>query len=107
MILHIDKYIYNNFYILTPFDYVIAKYYFGANHLILFNYESPGYNPSFWAAIGPNLKRTENYEDLRNDSKALIISNKILNNDNQYFSTEGLELVDKYENILIYSFNKN
>lgn len=107
MVLHMDKYKNNNFYILNAFDYVITKYYFGADRLTLFNYDWPQYNPVYWAAIGPNLKRTEDYEDLRNDPKALIISNKILNKDNQYFSTEGLELVDKYENILIYRFEKN
>lgn len=105
MILHMDKYKNNNFYILSPFDYVIVKYYFGADHLTLYNYGWPQYNPSYWAAIGPELKRTENYADLKNDSSALIISNKIII-DNQYFSTEGLKLVDQYKNILIYRFEK-
>lgn len=110
MILHMDKYKNNNFYILNTFDYVITKYYLGADRLTLYNYDWPQYNPadpkSYWAAIGNGLKRTEDYEDLRNDPKALIISNKVLNRDNQYFSTEGLELVDQYNNILIYKFEK-
>jgi uncharacterized membrane protein len=107
MVLHLDKYKNNNFYILNAFDYVITKYYFGADRLTLFNYDWPGYNPAFWAAIGQGLERTENYEDLKNDPKALIISNKALNRDNQYFSTQGLVLVDQYANILIYRFEKN
>jgi len=106
MVLHLDKYKNNNFYILNAFDYVITKYYFGADRLTLFNYDWPGYNPSFWAAIGPNLKRTENYDDLRSDPKALLISNKALNRDNQYFSTQGLVQVDQYANILIYRFER-
>ena len=106
MILHMDKYKNNNFYILNAFDYVITKYYIGANRLTLYNYDWPQYNPSYWAAIGPSLKRTEDYEDLRNDPNALIISNRVLNRDNQYFSTEGLELVDQYKNILLYKFEK-
>lgn len=106
MILHMDKYKNSNFYILNSFDYVITKYYLGANRLTLYNYDWPQYNPSYWAAIGNSLKRTENYEDLRNDPNALIISNKVLNRDNQYFSTEGLELVDQYKNILIYKFER-
>jgi hypothetical protein len=106
MVLHMDKYKNNNFYILNAFDYVITKYYIGANRLTLYNYDWPEYNPSYWAAIGPSLQRTEDYEDLRNDPNALIISNKVLNKDNQYFSTEGLELVDQYKNILIYKFEK-
>jgi hypothetical protein len=105
MIKHMDKYKNNNFYILNSFDYVITKYYIGSKKLTLYNYDWPQYNPSYWAAIGASLKRTENYEDLRNDPKALIISNKVLNRDNQYFSTDGLELVDKYDNIYIYRFN--
>jgi len=106
MVLHMDKYKNNNLYILNAFDYVITKYYIGANRLTLYNYNWPQYNPSYWAAIGPSLSRTEDYEDLRNDPNALIISNKVLNKDNQYFSTEGLELVDQYKNILIYKFEK-
>lgn len=105
MILHMDKYRKNNFYTLSSFDYVIMKYYFGADRLILFNYDWPQYNPSYWAAIGSSLKRTENYYDLKSDSNALIISNKKLK-DNQYFNTEGLELVDQYKNILVYRFKK-
>jgi uncharacterized membrane protein len=104
MIRNMDKYKNNNFYILNSFDYVITKYYFGGEKLTLYNYDWPEYNPSYWAAIGEGLKRTEKYSDLRNDPKALIISNKPLNRDNQYFSTEGLELVDKYNNILVYKF---
>ena len=106
MVSHMDQYKNNNFYILSPFDYVITKYYFGADRLTLYNAESPSYNPDFWAAIGPELKRTENLDDLKNDSAALIISNKTLNKNSQYFNTEGLVLVEKYKNILIYKFEK-
>ena len=109
MILHMDKYKNTDFYILNSFDYVIAKYYIGADHLTLYNYDWPQYNPdnpiSYWAAIGTGLHRTENFNDLKNDPNALIISNKPLK-DNQYFSTQGLVLVDQYKNILIYKFQK-
>jgi uncharacterized membrane protein len=103
MILHMDKYKNGDFYILNSFDYVITKYYIGANRLTLFNYDWPQYNPDYWAAIGSSLKRTENYDDLRNNPNAVIISNKVIK-DNQYFSTQGLVLVDSYKNILIYKF---
>lgn len=106
MILHLDKYKNNDFYILNSFDYVIAKYYLGDEKLTLFNYDWPQYNPDYWAAIGKGLKRTENYEQLRNDPRALIISNKPLNRSNQYFSVDGLVLVDQYKNILVYKFQK-
>jgi len=104
MIKHMDKYKNNDFYILNSFDYVITKYYMGADKLTLYNYDWPQYNPDYWAAIGASLKRTENYDDLRNDPRALIISNKPLTKNNQYFSTQGLVLVDRYNNILIYKF---
>ncbi len=104
MILHMDKYKSNNFYVMNAFDYVIAKYYFGADKLTLFNYDWPGYDPSYWAAIGDSLKRSENQEDIRSNPNALIISNKPLVTDNQYFSIQGLVLVDQYKNILIYKF---
>lgn len=106
MVLHLDKYKNNDFYIFNAFDYVITKYYIGSDRLTLFNYDWPGYNPFYWAAIGPQLKRTENQDDMRNNPKALIISNKPLTRSNQYFNTEGLVLVDKYSNILIYKFEK-
>ena len=104
MIQHMDKYKNNDLYILNSFDYVITKYYIGANNLTLYNYDWPQYNPDYWAAIGSSLKRTENFSDLRNDPRALIISNKPLIQGNQYFDTKGLELVDRYNNILIYKF---
>lgn len=104
MIKHLDKYQGKHFYILNSFDYVISKYYLGADNLTLYNYDWPEYNPDYWAAIGKSLKRTESYDVLRNDPKALIISNQQLTRDNQYFSTQDLVLVDRYENILIYRF---
>ena len=104
--LHMDKYKNTNFYILNSFDYVIAKYYIGSDHLTLYNYDWPQYNPSYWAAIGTSLKRIENFNDMKNDPNALIISNKPLINGNQYFSTQGLILVDEYKNILIYKYQR-
>jgi len=105
MIKHLDKYQGKHFYILNSFDYVISKYYLGADNIVLYNVDWPQYNPDYWAAIGKSLRRTESYETLRNDPDALIISNQQLTRDNQYFSTKGLELVDRYENILIYRFD--
>jgi uncharacterized membrane protein len=104
MIKHLAKYKNKDFYILNSFDYVITKYYLGSERLTLYNYDWPQYNPDYWAAIGPKLKRTENFDDLKNDPNAIIISNKRLDRDNQYFETEDLQLIDQYNNILLYKF---
>ena len=104
---NLAKYQGNNFYILNSFDYVIAKYYLGADRLTLYNVDWPQYNPDYWAAIGPTLKRTENFSDLRNDRKGLIVSNVQLEPEkrsDRTFDPTGLVLVDRYENILIYKF---
>jgi|GEM_PF-514943 len=102
---NMDKYKNSDFYILNSFDYVIAKYYLGADRLTLYNVDWPPYNPDYWAAIGSSLKRTENFEDLRNDKNALIISNTQLGGqDNVNFDPAGLELISQYKNILIYKF---
>lgn len=101
----LGKYKNNDFYILNSFDYVIAKYYLGADRLTLYNVDWPPYNPDYWAAIGKSLKRTEDFSDLRNDKNALIISNTQLGGqDNKNFNPSGLTLVAQYKNILIYKF---
>lgn len=101
----LGKYKNNNFYVLNSFDYVIAKYYVGEEHLILYNIDWPQYNPSYWAAIGNSIKRTESYDDLKNDPKALILANiekpKEKRND-KTFDPAGLPLVAKYDNITLY-----
>jgi 4-amino-4-deoxy-L-arabinose transferase-like glycosyltransferase len=106
---NLKKYEGKNFYSLNSFDYVIAKYYLGDERLSLYNIDWPQYNPYFWAAIGTNLKRTENYADIKNDPNALIIYNvqvdRKYRSDKTFFpEKDGLTLVDQYKNILIYKF---
>lgn len=104
---NLKKYDGKTFYSLNSFDYVIAKYYLGEDRLILYNIDWPQYNPYFWAAIGPNLKRTENYADLKNDPNAVIIYNiqaKKENRSDKTFNSNGLTLLDAYKNLLIYKF---
>jgi len=105
LVSNLKKYEGNNFYSLNSFDYVIAKYYLGEDRLILFNIDRPQYNPYFWAAIGPDLKRTEDFDDLKNDSRALIIYNtqaKKANRSDKTFNPDNFTLVDTYKNISIY-----
>ncbi|MBD3245048.1 MAG: phospholipid carrier-dependent glycosyltransferase [Candidatus Moranbacteria bacterium] len=94
-----------NFYILNSFDYVIAKYYLENERLTLYNIDWPAYNPSYWAAIGDDLKRTESVQEIKDDPNALIISNvQLEGKDNQNFDPNQLILVDKYKNILLYKY---
>jgi hypothetical protein len=102
---NLAKYKNNHFYILNSFDYVIAKYYVGADNLTLYNIDWPQYDPSYWAAIGNNLKRIESYDDLRSDSNALILANIQKPSDkrnDKTFDPAGLPLIAKYDNITIY-----
>ena len=104
---NLNKYEGQNFYILNSFDYLIAKYYLGADRLTLYNVDWPPYNPDYWAGIGSSLKRTENFEDLKQDKKGYILSNVQLPKEkrpDQTFDPSGLELVDQYDNILVYRF---
>jgi len=103
------KYKKNNFYILTSFDYVIARYYLGEERLYLYNVDWPAYDPSYWAAIGPDLRRVESLNVIASDPNAVIISNTPLTNKrsiDQSFSPDRLELVDSYKNILVYKIKK-
>lgn len=103
----LEKYQGKNFYILNSFDYVIGKYYLGADHLTLFNIDWPKYNPDYWAAIGPSLKRTENLSDLRNDKNGLIIFNgqpEFADRDDKSFNPRKFVLVAQYKNIALYRF---
>lgn len=105
---NLAKYKNNHFYVLNSFDYVIAKYYVGAENLTLYNIDWPQYNPSYWAAIGNSIKRTESYDDLKNDPKALILANiqkPAEKRNDKTFDPAGLPLVAKYDNITIYNPN--
>ncbi|MEA2065151.1 MAG: glycosyltransferase family 39 protein [Patescibacteria group bacterium] len=105
---NIDKYERKNLYLLNSFDYLIAKYYFGADNLILYNIDFPEYNPEDWACIGSSLKRTEKFFDFKNDKNGLIISDEKFKNkikEKKEFNVNELKLIDEYKNILIYKFN--
>ncbi|MFA6383172.1 MAG: glycosyltransferase family 39 protein [Parcubacteria group bacterium] len=102
------KYKDSDFYITTSFDYVIAKYYLGADRLTLYNLDWPAYNPSYWAAIGPSLKRAESFNTILNDPNALIISNMPLNkktSTDPTFDAKKFKLVDYYNNIFVYKID--
>ncbi|HPX94057.1 MAG TPA: glycosyltransferase family 39 protein [Candidatus Moranbacteria bacterium] len=102
------KYEDNNIYFLNSFDYVIGKYYFGADKITLFNVDWPQYNPGDWSAIGPTLVRTEDFSVLKNDEKGLIIHNTQWPLDwrsDKTFEPDKFQLVDRYHNISVYKSN--
>jgi len=102
---NIDKYKNNNIYILNSFDYVIAKYYFGADKIILYNIDWPQYDSSHWSAMGNSLKRTENYDDLIKDKSALILYNESgrpEDRSDKSFNPIKYREVDRYANVVLY-----
>lgn len=104
---NLAKYNDNHFYVLNSFDYVIAKYYVGEDKLTLYNIDWPQYDPSYWAAIGNGLKRTESYYDIKNNPKAFILANIQKPQDKRNDKTFDplkleLSLVARYDNITIY-----
>ncbi|MDD3487492.1 MAG: glycosyltransferase family 39 protein [Candidatus Moranbacteria bacterium] len=105
----LPKYEGDHFYILNSFDYVIGKYYLGAGRLTLYNIDWPQYDPSYWAAIGPTLKKTEDINDIRNDPKALIIFNgqpNLKRRDDADFDPTKFTNVAQYKNIGLYRFGR-
>jgi 4-amino-4-deoxy-L-arabinose transferase-like glycosyltransferase len=104
----LPKYQNDHFYILNSFDYVIGKYYLSADRLTLYNIDWPQYNPTYWAAIGPTLKRTENINDVKNDKNGLIIFNgqpNLKSRDDKSFDPTKFVLVAQYKNIGLYRFS--
>jgi 4-amino-4-deoxy-L-arabinose transferase-like glycosyltransferase len=109
----VEKYSGKDFYVLNPFDYVIARYYLGPERIILYNLDSPDYTAGNWAAIGPNARSVKNFDDIRNDKNGLVLSNTIIDdqvtgNDGiiyrENLNSRGLENIYNYENISIYQF---
>jgi hypothetical protein len=101
------------FYIFNPFDYVIAKSYIGSDDLIIYNLELPAHSyAEKWAAIGQTGKRTENFDDIRNNN-GIIISNVIIKDeingkeDETYrknLNLNGISVLAKYDNVILYEF---
>lgn len=104
----LGKYKGKHFYVLNSFDYVLAKYYVGADNLTLYNIDWPQYNPDYWVAIGNTLRRTESYDTLKNDPQALILANiqkPADKRNDKTFDPTGLPLVARYDDITIYEPN--
>ena len=107
---NMQKYKNNDFYVLNLFDYVVAKYYFGAEKVTLYNIDWPAHDPTGWPGVGNTLKRTQNYDDLKRDENALIIYNTQLlykDRSDKKFNPQkdGFFLVEEYKNIEIYQFD--
>ena len=102
------------FYIFNPFDYVIARYYLGPDHLIIYNLELPAHSyAEKWAAIGETGKRTEKFDDIRNKN-GIIISNVIIKDEingkedevyRKSLNLNGISVLAKYDNVILYESN--
>lgn len=102
---HSREYQGKHFYILNSFDYVLAKYYLGADRVTLYNIDWPQYNPDYWAAIGNTLRRTESLDSFYTDPNALIIANIQVERDkrnDKTFEPNNFSLVGQYRNITVY-----
>jgi uncharacterized membrane protein len=105
---HIHEYDGRNIYVLNSFDYVIAKSYFGADRLVLYNIDWPQYDSSIWAAIGSSLHKTESFETLKNDPDGLILFNTAArwqDRNDKSFDPSKFEWVATYGNISLYTSN--
>ncbi len=83
----------NNFYTLDTYEYVIAKYYFGFDKVILFNADWPEYNPKDWLGVNGEIKRATKWEEVEEDSRGLVLWNETtrpsLNFDYMHFAVVG------------------
>lgn len=70
----------NHMYVFNPFDYIIAKYYFGPDNLVLYNIDDPKSDPSAWSGMNGTLQRTETALDILQDKQAIIIEDEYLQN---------------------------
>jgi len=90
----------NNFYTLDTFEYVIAKYYFGFDKVILFNADWPEYNPKDWLGVNGEIKRAVKWEEVEEDPHGLVLWNEAvrpsLNFDYMHFA-----VVRNYANLNI------
>ena len=97
-----------HFYNLNTFDYMIAKYYLGGpEYVTLYNVGWPQYDSRSWPGMGQETKRTERFEDIKEDPKALVILNVQLPlklRDDRYFDATPFDLVAKYQNIEVYRY---
>ncbi len=66
----------NTFYVLDTFQYVITKYYFGFDKVILFNAPWPEYNPKDWLGVNGEIKRAVRWEEVEEDPKGIVVWNK-------------------------------
>lgn len=72
-------------YVLDPFEYVIAAYYFGRERVVLYNINDPRYNPRGWAGIWHEPRRLESLAGLTAEDGHLIIRSR------PYWSYENRE----------------
>ncbi|HWQ60022.1 MAG TPA: glycosyltransferase family 39 protein [Candidatus Fimivivens sp.] len=103
---NLSKYDGKTIYVLNSFDYVIAKYYFGPDRLVLFNIDWPQYDSSIWAAIGgARFRKVVDFDVLKNDPNGIIIYNTKVdyaNRSDKSFNPTRFPIFDAYDNMSVY-----
>lgn len=99
-----EKTMSRSYYVLNPFDYVVAKYYVGSDRVILYNKDNPTFNPASWTGINGRLLRTENLflEENKNPFAVLYNIRQGSRGDLEVLMKEtGLTLEVIYDNLYI------
>lgn len=98
-----------DFYVLNSFDYVVAKYYFGAKRVVLYNKDWPAYNPRDWTGINGSLRRTEDLSALTTNPSSIVVYNQQASEgkvDDTFLDSHRLAPIGNYKNIILYAPKK-
>ncbi len=92
-------------YVLNSFDYLVAKYYFGEQAVVLYNIDWPVYNPNDWSGFSTQMRRTETEDEARGASTNRLIINRYGGQNFPERVDELLKnfvLIKKLENVEVY-----
>lgn len=90
-----------HYYVLNPFDYMVAQYELGANRVVLYNSDSPTEPVVGWAGIGPGLRQETKSANMVHDSAGAILTYGAL--PKQLFSPQvRLQLLRTYGQLSLY-----
>lgn len=103
------KYLTNyTLYTLNTYDYLIAKYYYGYDAVVLYNIDWPAYDPSVWLGINGSLLRVEHIEEVLQDERGVILLNThspTRDSWELFVQKNNLLFKEKIGNIILYTKN--